>query len=275
MVRRVNDEYRWGAFLNARPQVIRLGWLASLRSAKQRCSEHASRGPAVTPPSPPPVTKARCAACAMVLPFACFRRRKSGRSDCCLNCTAQGRRAPVVPPRCTSCGGPLPGRGRRKKICQGCAKQAKVAKRRCPACLRDQPIKLFRRKRRADGQHPDCRECRGRARNATRTCSACGRTLPQKQFRHQRLADGLHVRCRDCRRRPKVMRRSPLPPTPAGIKACGKCLKTKSVSDFGRNKCKKDGLTDWCRGCTNAYFRDYYAARKRQEAELHARHGAG
>lgn len=36
------------------------------------------------------------------------------------------------------------------------------------------------------------------------------------------------------------------------MKFCTKCGETKSVSDFGNNKCKKDGLQGYCRVCSRA-----------------------
>jgi len=36
-------------------------------------------------------------------------------------------------------------------------------------------------------------------------------------------------------------------------KFCTKCKIKKELSEFGKNKSTKDGLTHWCRKCVNKY----------------------
>jgi len=40
-------------------------------------------------------------------------------------------------------------------------------------------------------------------------------------------------------------------------KYCPKCGETKKLTEFFRNKTKKDGLTSWCKECTGDYNRKY------------------
>lgn len=42
----------------------------------------------------------------------------------------------------------------------------------------------------------------------------------------------------------------------AGIKHCNRCDADKPLEAFGKASRKADGLTAWCRDCTNAYMRD-------------------
>jgi WhiB family redox-sensing transcriptional regulator len=46
----------------------------------------------------------------------------------------------------------------------------------------------------------------------------------------------------------------------AGVKHCRRCGEDKPLGDFGKAAGKADGLTAWCRECTNAYVRDRNAA---------------
>lgn len=37
------------------------------------------------------------------------------------------------------------------------------------------------------------------------------------------------------------------------MKACSKCGETKAISEFFRNKSKRDGLATWCKACMRRY----------------------
>lgn len=39
----------------------------------------------------------------------------------------------------------------------------------------------------------------------------------------------------------------------AAVKLCTKCGETKPVTEFGRDRPRRDGLTYWCRSCLRAY----------------------
>lgn len=46
-------------------------------------------------------------------------------------------------------------------------------------------------------------------------------------------------------------------------KYCSRCKTTKSVTDFNKNKARKDGLQGTCRACDNALGREHYASNKK------------
>lgn len=46
------------------------------------------------------------------------------------------------------------------------------------------------------------------------------------------------------------------------IKHCNKCGKDKPISEFGKNKSKKDGLQTMCKECVRAYGKLHYATHK-------------
>lgn len=41
-------------------------------------------------------------------------------------------------------------------------------------------------------------------------------------------------------------------------KLCNKCGEIKPISDFGKNKSKKDGLQSYCKECTKIYRHNHY-----------------
>ena len=44
------------------------------------------------------------------------------------------------------------------------------------------------------------------------------------------------------------------------MKRCGKCGRSKPMSEFSRNKNRKDGINLWCRMCAAEYRREWYKA---------------
>jgi hypothetical protein len=42
-------------------------------------------------------------------------------------------------------------------------------------------------------------------------------------------------------------------------KHCRKCGKTRAKTSFGKNRSERDGLQQYCKACTSAYHRGYYA----------------
>lgn len=45
-------------------------------------------------------------------------------------------------------------------------------------------------------------------------------------------------------------------------KSCTKCKKSKSLTEFAKDKSAKDGLNRKCRDCQRAYFREYTSSRR-------------
>lgn len=45
-------------------------------------------------------------------------------------------------------------------------------------------------------------------------------------------------------------------------KICSKCKKEKPISEFGKNKAKKDGLQAECKECKSAYNKLHYQKNK-------------
>lgn len=41
-------------------------------------------------------------------------------------------------------------------------------------------------------------------------------------------------------------------------KMCSKCRAVKAISEFNRNKNRKDGYSHYCRECANRAYKDYY-----------------
>lgn len=71
---------------------------------------------------------------------------------------------------------------------------------------------------------------------------------------------GLDERQRAAERR-RIQRRGLLG-LPSLTKSCTQCGKTKSTADFGSDKSRDDGLSLWCKHCTNEAAR-----RRRREAK--------
>ncbi len=49
------------------------------------------------------------------------------------------------------------------------------------------------------------------------------------------------------------------------MKQCSKCKQSKSLSEFNKNKWKKDGLQTRCRTCTTKQHRSYYNKNKEKQ----------
>lgn len=49
------------------------------------------------------------------------------------------------------------------------------------------------------------------------------------------------------------------------LKTCTKCHKELDVSEFYKNKNKKDGLDSWCKYCTSANRTKYYQNKSNRE----------
>lgn len=53
------------------------------------------------------------------------------------------------------------------------------------------------------------------------------------------------------------VRRCSVSESVAETKPCGKCKETKPLSEFNRDKRRKDGRQSWCRACMSAYNKTY------------------
>lgn len=51
-------------------------------------------------------------------------------------------------------------------------------------------------------------------------------------------------------------------------KKCDTCKEIKHLTDFNKNKCKKDGLNSICRSCSNARSKRYYAENREKHLEV-------
>lgn len=60
------------------------------------------------------------------------------------------------------------------------------------------------------------------------------------------------------------------PPRMASVKTCSKCREEKSLSAFGRDRSKPDGLLPQCKGCTNARNRAWNRANPEKVAACQA-----
>jgi hypothetical protein len=103
------------------------------------------------------------------------------------------------------------------------------------------------------------------------TCTKCNTEKPVSDFyRNSKCKRGHQAHCKQCHALTKKEPRIPLevktpiksidvPTKPIPIptnKKCTKCLETKLIADFNKNKSSKDGYNSQCRICHNQYFTD-------------------
>ncbi len=55
------------------------------------------------------------------------------------------------------------------------------------------------------------------------------------------------------------------------MRCCRECGITKSMSEFGKNRTRKDGLEVRCKDCINAYRREYYAKNREKILAVNAK----
>lgn len=48
------------------------------------------------------------------------------------------------------------------------------------------------------------------------------------------------------------------------MKRCTQCNTNKSLSDFSRDRSRKDGYRDWCKICQSSHYRAYYKKNKKE-----------
>ncbi|MGV9379767.1 endonuclease domain-containing protein [Nonomuraea sp. NPDC003707] len=99
-------------------------------------------------------------------------------------------------------------------------------------------------------------------------CPDCGETKAVSEFGlNKRLADGRARYCKACfRRRSTQSYRKRMAEqgktvrevreVPEGHKYCPRCEKVKPVTEFGRNRAVKSGLTNYCKPCHNSVMRE-------------------
>jgi hypothetical protein len=89
-------------------------------------------------------------------------------------------------------------------------------------------------------------------------CKTCGISKPKTEFSpEKRSADRLAYRCRECNRerRRKARKKhaaywdSRDPFSGGGNRNCRRCLESKPVQEFSRDRTAPDGLQRWCRRC--------------------------
>jgi hypothetical protein len=98
------------------------------------------------------------------------------------------------------------------------------------------------------------------------TCTKCNTEKPVSDFyRNSKCTRGHQAHCKKCHAltkkqpRSKVSQEVKLPPEPIPVptnKKCTKCLATKLIAEFNKNKNIKDGYNSQCRICHNKYFTD-------------------
>jgi hypothetical protein len=101
--------------------------------------------------------------------------------------------------------------------------------KRCPDCGEEKPLSAFGlNKRMADGR--------------ARYCRVCFQVRSKQSYRKGRAEQGKIVRERV--------------DVAEGQKYCPRCRLVKAVSEFGRNRAEKSGLTAYCKPCHNAATRE-------------------
>lgn len=81
----------------------------------------------------------------------------------------------------------------------------------------------------------------------TRRCVVCGRVLPQRLFRYKGGT------CRLCMA--DSMSRISFAPQDITHKVCGRCHRDLPISEFTRDKHKKDGYNYACKTCVKEHKR--------------------
>ncbi|RLC32266.1 MAG: hypothetical protein DRH37_01045 [Deltaproteobacteria bacterium] len=94
-------------------------------------------------------------------------------------------------------------------------------------------------------------------------CSSCGKLKKESEFPKDRTRkDGLHQRCKACKNaysRQHYKKRQDARSTGSGqnrTKQCSGCGKQKPVSEFSKDRTKKDGLYHLCKTCRSEYRRN-------------------
>lgn len=109
-------------------------------------------------------------------------------------------------------------------------------------------------------------------------CSGCGVERPRSEFhRHSGCPDGLQRRCKDCAREDQqrlAAKNRARGVQDKGEKLCGMCGATRPLSEFGRDRARKDGRSYYCRDCL-APRKAAAGRRRRTEREASLREEPG
>ncbi|SPD76496.1 hypothetical protein PITCH_A980010 [uncultured Desulfobacterium sp.] len=93
-------------------------------------------------------------------------------------------------------------------------------------------------------------------------CSECGKLKNEDSFpKDKTRKDGLHQRCKECKNKYNRKRYKTSQSMKEKIaeeevlKSCSRCGELKSVSEFSRDRTKKDGYYHLCKVCRSTYRR--------------------
>jgi hypothetical protein len=152
----------------------------------------------------------------------------------------------------------------------------------CVSCKVVKEIREFAHDRGAkDGTARWCRSCRSmydkaRAANmpvdSPQRCNRCDELKPARAFTPSpKTASGLFSTCKACQRDWRIERRARLKEHPVKLperqaKVCSACGKLKSVSQFHKDACRRDGLYWRCKSCSSAHHRKAYREWKKRGA---------
>ena len=86
-----------------------------------------------------------------------------------------------------------------------------------------------------------------------KTCSKCGKFKPLWAFsKDKSIKDGFRTSCKVCDAKIQHnIRLKMVYVTPPDYKQCSDCGRIKPISDFGKDKTKKDGHRSYCKECLN------------------------
>lgn len=102
-------------------------------------------------------------------------------------------------------------------------------------------------------------------------CTKCGEIKETNLFcKNKRKDDGLSSVCRSCShiessinyQKRKEKNKLPIINIDYGCKKCSKCGEIKELSDFYKNKSKKDGFCSSCKSCSNKTNNEYFIKNK-------------
>lgn len=163
-----------------------------------------------------------------------------------------------------------------KRCCAEYEKQKRAKKQRvheptvtekvCRTCQElKQAGEFYRYTYSKDGLYQQCKACHARAgedrlarlaATDSKTCSKCGQEKGKAEFYASKyLSSGLHSQCKRCVRQGQEKKVRCPPENAAPSKVCRKCRSEKPAVDFYLNKLVSDGLSTYCRECSQAGMR--------------------
>lgn len=102
-----------------------------------------------------------------------------------------------------------------------------------------------------------------------KTCKKCNRELPLNDtyfYKNKQLKDGFENQCKECRGT-SFGKRKPRPVVGEGMKFCSVCesIYPNTLEFFPSDSQRKDGLSFYCKICTNNANRKNYNPKKKKE----------